>query len=206
LVAFAGHDGRDGLQLWISDGTAAGSSQLGRIGLQTGSGAAAIRSLCVVGQRLFFVADDGVLGEDLWVIELGGANGAQAVAYGQSNCPGTGGNTPRISSHGLPQLGNAAFALDVADARPGSLAFAGVSFAPTSISLGQCRVLVAPTIVSLPAVLTDPVGFARTPLAIPAHPSYAGLQLFAQYAVLDPQGALLGGLALSGGLRLRLGL
>ena len=37
-----GSDGGDGLQLWQSDGTESGTSQLGRIGIQTGSGAADI--------------------------------------------------------------------------------------------------------------------------------------------------------------------
>jgi len=58
---------------------------------------------------------------------------------------------------------------------------------------------------SMPLVSSDAAGFARTPFPVPAGASFQGLQLFAQYAVFDPSGALLGGFSLSEGLWLRLG-
>jgi len=164
------------------------------------------QSLVVVADRLFFRADDGVLGSELWVLQLGAGGQALAVAYGQSACPGTGGLLPRIASRGLPVLGNAAFAIDVTDARSLSPALVALGLAPAANSFGSCRLLVAQPFVCLPAVVTDAAGFARTPVPIPANPVHTGLQMFAQYAVFDPAGRLLQGLSLSDGLRLQLGL
>ena len=38
-VIFAGADGTDGLQIWVSDGSPAGTHQVGKIGSLVGSGA-----------------------------------------------------------------------------------------------------------------------------------------------------------------------
>jgi ELWxxDGT repeat protein len=205
LVAFAGFDGGDGLQLWISDGTAAGTLQLGRMGATAGGGAASIANLRVVGNKLFFVGDDGVLGEELWVFDLGAPNGALAQNYGSSQCPGTANRTPRIAAFGLPTIGNGSFAIDCDNALPNSLAVLFAAQAPSLAILDGCRVLLGLPATDLPAVLTTPNGTARTPFPVPANQALNGLQFFAQYVVLDPQGPLFGDFALSDGLWLRLG-
>jgi ELWxxDGT repeat protein len=205
LVGFAGHDGGDGLQLWASDGSAPGTLQLGRLGAVAGAGAATLHSLRLVGTKLFFVADDGVLGEELWVFELGAPNLALAQNYGSSSCPGTGNRTPRIAPFGLPAIGNNAFAVDVDNAMPNSLAVLFLSFAPSAIVLDGCRVLLGLPATSLSAVFTDTAGAARTPFPIPANPALQGVQVFGQYLVLDPNGPLFGDFSLSDGLRMRVG-
>ncbi|HEX6810578.1 MAG TPA: hypothetical protein VF384_03040, partial [Planctomycetota bacterium] len=205
LVGFAGHDGGDGLQLWASDGTAAGTQQLGRIGAVAGAGAATIHSLRLAGTKLFFVADDGVLGEELWVFDFGAPNAALAQNYGSSNCPGTANRTPHIAAFGLPVIGNGGFAVDVDSAMPNSIAVLFVSFAPSAFVLDGCRVLLGLPVTSLSSAFTDPTGFARTPFPIPANPALQGFQVFGQYLVLDPAGPLFGDFTLSDGLRMRLG-
>lgn len=205
LVAFAGSDGQDGVQLWVSNGTASGTFALGRIGFGAGSGAATLRSPVVVGNRLFCVADDGVLGEELWMFDLATGNAAFAQNYGASQCPGLGGVLPHIAGNGLPQLGNAGFAIDLSHARPTAFAALGLALAPSQQVLDGCRILLALPFQTLPLRTTDAAGFARTPFPVPASPAYQGLQLFGQYAVFDPAGALLDGFALSEGLWLRLG-
>jgi ELWxxDGT repeat protein len=205
MVVFAGSDGQDGLQLWLSNGSSGGTLTLGRIGFGGGSGAASLRAPTVVGNRLFFAADDGVLGEELWMFDLAIGNGAFAQTYGASLCPGTGGQLPRIVANGLPRLGSTTFAIDLRDARPTALATLCLGLAPSSLTLDGCRILLAAPFQSLPFVATDAAGQARTAFPVPSSPTFQGLQLFAQYAVLDPAGALFDGIALSEGLWLRIG-
>ena len=52
--------------------------------------------------------------------------------------------------------------------------------------------------------MVDGVGNATVPMPIPNNPSLIGLELFAQWAVLDPGGCYLNTIATSGGLHLML--
>jgi ELWxxDGT repeat protein len=61
---FAADDGTDGVELWISDGTAAGTVQLKDI--NPGPASSSPTALLAVGTVLFFMADDGVTGTELW--------------------------------------------------------------------------------------------------------------------------------------------
>ncbi len=206
LVAFVGSDGIDGLQLWISDGTTAGTTRLGRMGSLAGSGASVARNLAVAGERLFFTGGvEGASGEELWALHLGNLGAAFAVAYGDARCPGTGGTSPRISAFGLPRAGNASFALDVFDARPNSLAVVQLATGQIDLPLGACRLLVAPLLFALPPIATNAAGGGRSPFPVPAGTQLQGLRLTAQYAVVDPFGALFGALSLSNGLLLQIG-
>jgi hypothetical protein len=81
----------------------------------------------------------------------------------------------------------------------------GLGFAPSSLAVDTCRVLVAVPFQSLPLFATNNLGMGSTPFPVPASPSFQGLQLFGQYAVFDPAGTLFGGFALSEGLWLRIG-
>ncbi len=209
FVAFAGYDGVEGMQLWVSNGAPGGTFQIGRLGsvasTSAGAGAAKIHSLLPVDDRLFFVADDGVFGEELWVFTLDGQNGAFAQNYGASLCPGTGGVTPEIRAFGLPQVGNGAFALDLVNGMPNSVAFVVAGFSPSLFAIDGCRILVGVPWIFLPAVLTNAAGGARTPLPIAADPTQIGTSWFGQYVVLDPNGPLFGDLSMSNGLWMRLG-
>jgi ELWxxDGT repeat protein len=204
-VTFTGNDGGEGLQLWLSDGTAAGTRQLGAIGAFAGAGAAVLSPAVAVGSTLFSVADDGVLGEELWRYELGAPNGALAQNYGQGTCPGTGNRLPHIAAFGLPVLGNTNFAADLDNALPNTVATCLLSLAPSAFVLDGCRVLIGLPYTNLPLLVTDANGRGRTPVPIPANPAFVGAQLFAQYLVFDPNGPLFGDFALSEGLYLRLG-
>ncbi|MBL8752020.1 MAG: hypothetical protein JNK15_01860, partial [Planctomycetes bacterium] len=125
--------------------------------------------------------------------------------YGLSSCPGSGNRTPRIAANSLPTIGNGAFTLGVDNALPGTIAVCGIALAPSAIVIDGCRVLLGLPFTTLPAVVTSAAGTATSPLPIPANPALDGVQLFAQYAVFDPNGPFLGEMALSDGLRLRLG-
>jgi ELWxxDGT repeat protein len=206
LIAFVGSDGIDGLQLWLSDGTTAGTTRMGRMGLLPGSGASVARNLGVAGERLFFVGgNEGPSGDELWAIQLGNLGAAFAVAYGDGQCPGTGGLKPRIGAFGLPRLGNATFAIDVLDARPSAPAAVQLGLGQTDLPIDACRFLVLPLLISLPPITTDAVGIGRRLLPIPGDMALAGLRLTAQWAIIDPNGALFGSLTLSDGLLMQLG-
>jgi ELWxxDGT repeat protein len=205
LVVFAGSDGSDGLQLWLSDGTANGTVQLGRFGSIAGSGAASLQSLTVLGSLLLFVGDDGVLGQELWLFDLGAPGAALAQNYGSSQCPGSGNRTPHIVPFGLPTIANANFAIDVVDALPNSWAVLFVAPSPSALIVDSCRVLLGLPFASLPAVPTTSAGTARTPIPVPNNPTLVGAQFFAQYGVLDPQGPLLGQASASDALWVRVG-
>ncbi|MEZ5965854.1 MAG: hypothetical protein R3F56_18610 [Planctomycetota bacterium] len=205
VAMFAGSDGGDGLQWWVSDGTAGNTLQLGRIGKQTGSGAVTLGDKIVLGTDLVFAGDDGILGREPWVLSLLGTDRAFASAYGLG-CAGTGGRVPAIAGRGLPSLGNGAFGAELRQARPISAAALQLSAASHNLPLSAtCRLLVASPFVSAPPVPTDGAGAGFTPLPVPFDSALLGCRLFGQYVVADPNGALLNVVAFSDGLLMVLG-
>jgi uncharacterized repeat protein (TIGR01451 family) len=94
-VLFTADDGRNGTELWRTDGTAAGTILVRDIC----PGACASRPtwMTVVGSELFFVADDGAHGRELWKSD-GTAAGTQRVA---DITPGLEASNP----YGLQELG-----------------------------------------------------------------------------------------------------
>ncbi len=94
-VLFAVNDGRDGFELWRSDGTAAGTSLVRDI--CPGSCSSRISWGTLVGSEMFFAADDGVHGRELWKSD-GTAAGTVMVA---DINPGLGDSNP----YNLQELG-----------------------------------------------------------------------------------------------------
>lgn len=93
-VFFAAQTASDGVELWKSDGTAAGTSLVkdiapGRMNSQPDS-------LAVLGNRVFFRADDGSLGPELWASD-GSAAGTQPV---KSIYPGSGSAPDELTAAG----------------------------------------------------------------------------------------------------------
>ena len=75
-VFFPADDGTTGEELWVSDGTAAGTFLL--MDILPGARSSEIRWLTAVAGRALFVADDGVHGRELWVSD-GTATGTHIV-------------------------------------------------------------------------------------------------------------------------------
>lgn len=118
---------------------------------------------------------------------------------------GTGGLGPRIVID-PPTVGNAAFGIGLADALPTAPGVLVVSLARTSganpnapwVSLAPADVLIP--FGSFGTAVTSAQGTARIPLPLPAWPALVGTTLYAQWAVLDPNGGFLsssGALSLS---------
>ncbi len=76
---FAASSGGSGTELWVSDGTAAGTKMLKEINTSTQNGfdpssspyprSSFPQQFTVVGNRVYFVADDGVHGQELWATD-----------------------------------------------------------------------------------------------------------------------------------------
>ncbi|MCC6784507.1 MAG: hypothetical protein IT457_16810 [Planctomycetes bacterium] len=196
-VVFRANGPLGGPEPWVSDGTSAGTVLLADIA-PAGSGSAASFG-AVAGTTLLFRANDGNTGEELHGVPLRNFGGALARPYGTA-CPGTAGRLPRIGAAGLPLLGNAGFAATLRDALPNSSAALVVGLRTAQIPLaGGCTLWVDSAIVFLGAN-TDALGTASVSLAVPPTPALLGGELAHQFAIADPQGGFLGGLALSDAL------
>jgi ELWxxDGT repeat protein len=200
---FAANDFASGLQLWLSNGTAATTQQVTAFG-GPGFGAVVLRDLYSDGARTFFACDDGVSGVEPWVYDPSSSSVSFVLPYG-SACAGTAGD-PQIGAVGLPTIGNGSFALTVAQALPQSLALPFGSEGASNLSLGGgCRLLLDVPLVPFSALATDAAGTATFALPIPNDPTLVGRSLFFQWAVLDPLGPVLGDFSASGGLQAQIG-
>ena len=149
------------------------------------------------------------------LVALDGAQGSVLVALSDApalaqivgtGCAGTGGNVPQIAASGLPTFGNPSFAVTLSNGRPTAAAFLAIAPALSPVPLGfGCTLYLGPLLPLLPTS-TNGSGAASVAFAIPADvPPFAGLDLFFQYAVLDPFGAYFGTYALSNALRIQIG-
>jgi ELWxxDGT repeat protein len=73
---FSAHDGKHGRELWVSDGTAAGTRMVKDI--RPGATGSQPDTLTRVGSRVYFTANDGRRGRELWVSD-GTAAGTHVV-------------------------------------------------------------------------------------------------------------------------------
>jgi hypothetical protein len=116
---------------------------------------------------------------------------------------------------GLPTLGNPMFRVGIDGGLPGEIATLFLSTQPAMAPLGgSCFAFIdlSPGNLLLP-VPGDPstfvlngMGRAIRPFAIPSDPAWAGVKVYAQWLVTDPQGALLGLYSLSRGMEIRIGI
>lgn len=72
LTFFAASDGVHGQELWVSDGTNAGTQMVKDI--RTGQFDSYIRDFIVFNNKLFFIANDNVNGEEIWTTDGTAAN------------------------------------------------------------------------------------------------------------------------------------
>lgn len=63
---FAADDGETGIELWKSDGTTTGTTQIKNINMSFPGAASSPQNLTVVGNTLLFTANDGAHGQELW--------------------------------------------------------------------------------------------------------------------------------------------
>jgi hypothetical protein len=106
---------------------------------------------------------------------------------------------PRIAAEGAPRLGTT-IDFELSSALPSGIAVLSLGLTGLEIPLGGgCSALTDALVLN--AVLTSPVGTAQLPLSVPPSSTLVGVSVFAQYAVIDPNGAFAASLALSSGLQ-----
>lgn len=113
-----------------------------------------------------------------------------SLSVGGAGCSGTGSVTP-AASHPTPTLGSPVFGIQLVAARPTALAVAAVSLAEQEAPPCGVAVSLDPLhLGSLQAYVTDSAGAAFHALPLPNVAALAGTAIFAQWFVIDPQGAL----------------
>lgn len=119
-------------------------------------------------------------------------------------CSGAGG-VPALANIGSPILANSAFGMSLSSVRPSAPAFLAVSVPGSALSIGGCVVnAVFPWPVVLGSV-SSASGDAEFDLPLPWGPVLSGQTLRLQGGALDPAGAGLGVVALSGSLDVTIG-
>lgn len=196
VAVFAGFSDGFGSEPWRSNGFPSGTSRL--LDINPGSASSDPAEFTHAGGLIYFTADDGSSGRELWAMPTFPA----VFPYGQG-CPGTGGLVPKIAADDAPRLG-ATVAFDLRDALPGSIALLALGLTGLQIPLGGgCSLLNDALFVS--SVPISPSGTTSLSQALPSSPALVGVSLFAQYAVLDPNGAFAALLSLTNGLHALVG-
>lgn len=123
-----------------------------------------------------------------------------------TGCPGTGAQVPVIgSSGGLPVLGSNTFAVTLSQALNNALAGLVFSFSCNNLPIGGCTIYVGLPSATTVIAFADNAGNATVPLSIPNVVSLLSVDVFAQWAVFDPNGTYANVLAFSPGLHIQIG-
>lgn len=194
-VLFQASDIQHGRELWISDGSPAGTRRL--TDLAPGYRSTDIRSIQRIGRKLVFAANDLVHGLELHALDLAAVGGSAVREFGLG-CgarlqPGTG--SARIGR--LLELH-----VDAAPTAVGGL------YLDDEIHRGRptpaCEILL-PDALLLTAFVTDASGRQTLPMGLPDDPRLIGLQVFLQAAIAEQGGPYRGGARLTTGVELVIG-
>ena len=123
---------------------------------------------------------------------------SRAESYGTA-AAGTGGVAPTMHTYGASYLGNANFAVEVADAQPLAPTLFMIGTAQQNLSYGGLTLLVDTTLGVVFPSSTNAAGEARMSISVPNSAGLLGLTLHAQGFVQDAAGPL--GYATTDGLR-----
>jgi len=203
-VLVRGYDAANGLELWLSDGTAAGSFALADI--DPGPSHSLPSGFFRAGDRVYFIASDGLVGRELHAIPFQTTGGYVSEPFGTA-CPMTTGQTPWMGSSGQPVIGSGTYTVDYAGAPAGSTALLFYSPKQGVGTLGGgCALYFGTPWFLYPGfAVTDGSGHGSLAVPIPGDPGLAGITLFFQYLISDPGGVVFGALAPTNGLEVVLG-
>lgn len=194
---FLGDDGNGGVELWRTDGTAAGTVL--HADLQPGVLDAWPSAPTRCGTRLVFAATQtefpaSAIGRELFAMPTM----AVAEPFG-TPCALSLATAPLARGVGTPSIGNSAFALGV-DVAPNAVCTVAIG-TPTDAVVSTCALHVANFVPPFVAVASG-AGYAQISVPIPNAPSLQNARLAAQWIVLQTGGPFLGTLALSDGIDL----
>lgn len=203
LVVFTAADPAFASEPWRSDGTNAGTFILAD--LATGAIGSDPDQYTLVGQLVFFTADDRLIGREPYVMPRNASGGASVESLG-IGCARSGAAIPTLGASSLPQLGNSGLRLLLDHAEPSSPASLLFAAQTASIPLGGgCTLLLAPPIPITVSFGTTPIGTADLPLPVPNTPALIGLSIAIQGVVVQAGAPFLGVISLTQALRLRFG-
>lgn len=180
-VVFQANDGVAGEEVWMSDSTTTGTVRMSD--LEPGVLDATPLGFVRAGVQVFFLASPWAVGQELHVLPVA-STGASLVEVSGLGCPGSSGRIPAAWADGLPTVGNATFAFTLAGARPATLAALHLSLVAGSLEFPPCTVHLLPPYATVP-IATDGTGRATVAVPLSALPELAGLEVFAQWSVLD---------------------
>lgn len=201
-IVFSGTDGVRGSELWVSDGTSAGTKQVGDV--NPGAGNAAPQGFTRVGANVFLSANDGTSGIEVYKAPLMSFGGALAETFGVG-CAGSANLVPMNGAQGLPLLGNTSFSLELRQALGNSAAAAILDVQRGNVVLPGGCVLYVPQLIALFAAPTNAMGEGSVALPVPNQASLLGAHFFTQWACIDPQGSFLQQFSFSDGLEVVIG-
>ena len=194
-VVFRGRTLGEGVELWVSDGTAAGTLPLADVYAGTPSSQpadATTPTALRVGNLLYFAADDGATGIELHAVPFAQTTGDWAAEPYGSGCAGGSGLVSVIGSSGAAALGQA-LTVELEGAPPGTPALLFLGFSQNIAPISGCTsYLAAPLFLS--QATTDGSGATSITFGISTNPFLVGLGSWLQWFVVDP-GTGFGGLS-----------
>ncbi len=197
-VNFPAWSARYGHELWISDGTAAGTRPFTDSNPGT-AGSGALAAFRLGGQALF-VADDGRTGTELHAAPLAAFGVPVAEPLGR----GCGGASVRAT--GAPRVGGPSFDALFQASAPGRQALGLVADVRTvfRVPMPGCEIHL-PNPIAIGAGTTDAQGLFRLTLSVPNQPALVGARFYLQAAIVKTNGPLFGTLEATEALELQIG-
>ena len=202
VVAAKGNKPATGKEIFVSDGTAAGTTLVKDV--IAGNVGSNPNRFFTIGRTMFYVANDGKTGTELHSVSLATLGASNLENYG-TGCAGSAGNVPDMSGIGVPSLGNAKFTLRLGNAKTGAPCVLLAGAAKSKLPLGNgCTLLVMP-IISVPSV-TSKSGDAKWTLPVPNNNYLMTASIYFTGAAIDAGGKAFGVAAIANGLEMIVGL
>lgn len=195
------NDGLTGREIYVSDGTLAGTHMLPQtiVGGLDGRPRDFIRA----GDKVFFTAHDGGFGYELYALDFSQTNGFVSEPFGRG-CSNSA-SVPRISASGEARPGSVLNVhLSGATALTGAILF----YSPDQVVVDvgfDCTLYFGGPFFWLPAIGVDASGEGTQPLPIPLDPALVGASVAMQFLVGEPGGPFLGVVGLTDGLEVIVG-
>ncbi|MFK7742829.1 MAG: hypothetical protein AB8H80_21135 [Planctomycetota bacterium] len=183
-----------GTELWSTDGSVAGTVRLFDLAPNSSNPSDITR----VGDRLLFVADDGIHGYELFSMPFADTGDYAADVYG-SGCAA--GATPTIALGGAARVGQT-FAFDLGDAPANTIAVLALSDRRGAVPIPGCTLRLGGAL-EIATVATDAQGDAS--LSATASPALLGARFDVQYFAFDSTGPAFGFLSATPGLEIVIG-
>ena len=195
------NDGLSGREIYVSDGTLAGTYMLPET--IAGGLDGRPRNFTRAGDKVFFTAHDGGFGYELYALDFSQTNGFVAEPFGRG-CSNFA-SLPEISATGEARPGSV---LNVHLSGASPLTGAILFYSPDQVVVDvgfDCTLYFGGPFFWLPAIGVDGSGEGSQSLPIPVDPALVGASVAMQFLVGEAGGPFLGAVALTDGLEVIVG-